>query len=69
MGNVIGIGGVSRSGKSTLSQLIAEWYSDKKVSILKMDNFVFDEKLIPQIRGETDWEVPRSLIGIGLWNF
>ena len=61
MGIVIGIGGVSRAGKSTLARNIASWLSNKKVYILEMDDFVFPEERIPKIKNETDWEVPESI--------
>jgi uridine kinase len=61
MGIVIGIGGVSRSGKSSLSKQIREWYSQNTVEILSMDEYVFPESHIPKVRDETDWEVPDSV--------
>jgi uridine kinase len=61
VGIVIGIGGVSRAGKSTLAGKIASWLPNKKVSILEMDDFVFPEQQIPKIKNETDWEVPESV--------
>lgn len=61
MGIIIGIGGVSRAGKTTLGKLIRNWYSDLTISILEMDAFVFPESQIPKIRNEVDWEIPASV--------
>ena len=60
MGIVIGISGVSRSGKSRLSALIVGWYPDM-VKILCMDEFVYPKDQIPKIRNVIDWEVPESV--------
>ena len=60
---IIGIGGVSRSGKSylagQLSQLIIQ--SGKSVKVLDQDDFVFPEDQIPTIRDHIDWECPESI--------
>lgn len=61
MAKVIGIGGCSRSGKSSLAQQISNYLSDKKVLLLDMDDFVFPEVNIPRIKDRTDWERPEAV--------
>lgn len=60
---LIGIGGVSRSGKSTLAnQLFAEATRQKRtVRILHQDTFVRPSNELPRIRDHIDWEVPASM--------
>ena len=58
---IIGIGGVSRSGKSSLAVLTEGLYPEKIVSILCQDDFVFPLPQIPEIKGEIDWECPESI--------
>lgn len=60
---VIGIAGVSRSGKTSLAFLIKrimEQRGDTAV-VLSQDDFVFAENDIPKIRHRTDWECPESI--------
>ncbi len=58
---IIGIGGVSRSGKTLLSAFIKDLYPDRKTKILCQDDFVISEDEIPRIKGEIDWECPESI--------
>jgi uridine kinase len=58
---IIGIGGVSRSGKSSLAVFIKKLYPDLKTKILCQDDFVIPEDKIPKINGEIDWECPESI--------
>lgn len=60
---VIGIGGISRSGKSLLAKQLSISISDsgKSVKILDQDDFVFPENEIPTIRDHVDWECPESI--------
>lgn len=60
---VIGIGGPSRSGKSTLANLLVTFFrkNGKKAIIFHQDDFVFPETQIPKIKGKTDWESPKSI--------
>ncbi len=60
---VIGIGGASRSGKSTLANLLVTHFrkTGKKAIIFHQDDFVFPETQIPKIKGKTDWESPLSI--------
>lgn len=60
---IIGIGGVSRAGKSTLSELlkkalIEDGYS---INIIHQDQYPNDESLLSAINDKLDWEQPGSL--------
>ena len=62
MGLSIGIGGVSRAGKTTLSNYIASLYPNKKTLVISMDkDYVHDIDKIPKIKDRVDWEVPASV--------
>ena len=61
MAFIIGIGGASRSGKSTLAQRLKEALAPSQVLSLDLDEYVFDEKEVPHINGHPDWEVPESI--------
>jgi uridine kinase len=58
---IIGIGGISNSGKSALAEKIREHYPNKKVKVLCQDNFAMPTPEIPKIRDHTDWEIPSSI--------
>lgn len=58
---IIGIGGVSRSGKTFLAKILKDFYQESEVNILNQDDYIFHENLIPRIRGEIDWECPESI--------
>lgn len=57
----IGIGGVSRAGKTSLSNYIQSLYPNKKTLLIQMDDFVKNEADIPKVRDHTDWEHPISV--------
>lgn len=61
MGLSIGIGGVSRAGKTTLAEYISNLYPKKKALLISMDDYVLDEKNIPRIKDRIDWETPASV--------
>ena len=61
MGLLIGIGGVSRAGKTTLSNYITSLYPKKKSLIISMDDYVIDPDKIPRIKDRIDWETPASV--------
>ena len=61
MGLLIGIGGVSRAGKTTLSNYILNLYPNKKSLIIAMDDYVIDQDKIPRIKDRIDWETPASV--------
>lgn len=60
---IIGIGGASRSGKSTLAlQLQAEYEAQGlSVAVFHQDNFAFPESQLPHIRDHLDWDRPESM--------
>ncbi len=57
----IGIGGVSRAGKTSLSNYIRSLYPKKSTFLIEMDNYVKNEEDIPKVRNHTDWEHPISV--------
>ncbi|MEP7268675.1 MAG: hypothetical protein ABI844_13690, partial [Saprospiraceae bacterium] len=57
---IIGIGGVSRAGKSTLANLLKKHIKGKTITILNQDDFVKKTGL-PTIKKHIDWEHPDSL--------
>jgi uridine kinase len=58
---IIGIGGVSNSGKSALAEQIKDTLPQKTVWIVCQDNFTFPKNQIPVIQNHTDWEHPHSI--------
>jgi nicotinamide/nicotinate riboside kinase len=60
---IIGIGGVSRSGKTTLALEMKASYEAKghRVVVLHQDDFVQPEDKIPLIHDRIDWECPASM--------
>ena len=51
---VIGISGLSGSGKSTFSEDLKECLSDLKVAVIHMDRYYKEESLRPKIKGIFD---------------
>ncbi|NOY49741.1 MAG: hypothetical protein GXO88_04140 [Chlorobi bacterium] len=59
---IIGIGGISNAGKSSLANLLKIELEDQyKVKILCQDDFIIRESKIPLVNGLTDWEHPASI--------
>jgi len=58
---IIGIGGVSNSGKSRLARRLAARFGDRSVRIFHQDQYVFPVDQIPVIDGHPDWEIPESI--------
>ena len=60
---IIGIGGRSRSGKTTLAETLV-WHDrsqNKKAITLHQDDFVNRIEDIPLVRNHIDWEIPASI--------
>ncbi len=58
---IIGIGGVSNAGKTTLATRLKEKLHPLRVSVLCQDDFARPTAEIPRINGHTDWEIPESI--------
>ena len=60
---IISIGGVSRSGKTSLAFLIKKLLEERGETavVLSQDDFAFEAHQIPKIRHRTDWECPESI--------
>lgn len=60
---VIGIGGVSRAGKSTLADQLARQADPRgrRSVILHQDIYVREKAQLPRIRDRVDWEHPESI--------
>lgn len=56
---IIGIGGVSRSGKSFLANKMRSQLKDSIV--LHQDDFVFPEENLPRVHNQIDWEHPSTI--------
>lgn len=63
MSKIIGIGGVSRSGKTHLSHDIVWHYRQqgKRAIAIRQDDFVRLNDQIPTINEEINWEIPESI--------
>jgi len=64
MSKLIGIGGVSRAGKTSLAELLAREFRTKKnlsVQVIHQDQCVIPEAQLPLINGQPDWEHPVSI--------
>ena len=60
---IIGIGGVSRAGKTKLARRLQKYFRQqgRSVRLLHQDEFVFPESEIPKVKGRVDWEHPGSI--------
>jgi len=57
----IGIGGISRAGKTQLANYIKDLFPYRKTIVLCQDDFVFEQNKLPVIKDEIDWESPASI--------
>ena len=57
---IIGIGGVSRAGKTTLAYKIRDLYPKQKIRFVHGDDVVKDVDNIPMIKDRIDWECIES---------
>ncbi len=58
---VIGIGGVSTAGKTTLTALLKGYIKDKRISTICQDDYVLPTSSIPKINDRVNWEHPDSI--------
>jgi len=58
---IIGIGGVSNAGKTTLANRLKESLAPLKVKTLCQDDFPNSVDQIPMVQNHTDWEIPQSI--------
>ena len=66
MATIIGIGGMSRAGKTHLARRIQRYFGIERCAVVSMDAFVFDVDEIPKINGYPNWEIPESIDYSGL---
>lgn len=62
-GQLIGIGGISRAGKSTLARLLDDHLvsEHKETLVVAQDMYVLPITEIPRIKDKVDWEHPNSI--------
>lgn len=65
---IIAIGGVSRAGKTTLTEKLKNDFYNKNVIVLCQDNFIQEVENIPKIKDRIDWEHPDSIDHVGFFN-
>lgn len=60
---IIGIGGVSRAGKSVLAEMLKDHFESegKAVEVFSQDDFVKPKVSIPKVQGVPDWERPSTI--------
>jgi nicotinamide/nicotinate riboside kinase len=61
MAIVVGIGGVSRAGKTFLAALISQSPTSLLIKTLHQDEFIKPIHEIPRIKDHIDWESPGSI--------
>lgn len=57
---IIGIGGASRSGKSTLSQIISSLLPQHQIANISIDDYLQPDNKLPKIKDHIDWEIPSA---------
>lgn len=58
---IIGIGGVSRAGKTTLAEWLRNQFPGKKTHLICQDEFAYPTEQLPRIKDRIDWEHPDSI--------
>lgn len=58
---ILGIGGCSNAGKSTLALEIQNILGADKVCILGQDDFMYPKEELTKIQDHIDWEIPSTL--------
>lgn len=58
---IIGIGGVSRSGKTTLAEQLLKLFPDRTKAVINQDEYIHSAFQMPLIEDQLDWEDPASL--------
>ncbi len=60
---IIGICGISQSGKSTLTRSLKKELSSSglEVKVFEMDHYTVEKALIPKVKDRLDWEHPDSI--------
>jgi len=58
---IVGIGGISRSGKTTLAKKLLSYFPGKKKAIIHQDDYINAGYNIPVIGDQIDWEDPDSI--------
>jgi nicotinamide/nicotinate riboside kinase len=61
--SLLAIGGMSRSGKTTLAHQLAEGLTDKNLAttIIAQDDYCLPSSMLPRIHDIPDWEQPESM--------
>ena len=60
---VVGIGGISRAGKTSLARLLKKEIEAKDFSVVlfHQDHYTYQTQFIPRIKDRLDWESPFSI--------
>ena len=59
MNKLVGLGGVSRAGKTTLAHALCT--SSSNITLIELDRFTLPAPQMPRINGRYDWEHPHSV--------
>ncbi|MBL3654532.1 uridine kinase family protein [Fulvivirga sediminis] len=63
---IIGIGGMSRAGKTTFSKRLAQYLGSENTIIFHQDDYVKPEDEVPYINERLDWDHPEAMDYEGL---